>query len=298
MPLLLAPDPKPFTNYVMVLFRFNHREFTKEGDALNAMEGILRHVSRNLNSGILEGLPTACFDVSLLFWHQFDLPVRRREGFPSWSWAGWSGYTAGWMPENDDLSMQEWIASSTHVVWFKRSATGQVSRVIEKEIRPAAFSNSSPSSANPKSADCPDILGHLGQNTHEYKPSLLEIKFPHSYHLLQFWSYAVKVPRLLTLKYGKTGIIGCNNTVCGALYLDDQNFAARAGPFDLILISKCEKSIGKHWIRSEADQPIYWAMLIETVGIISERRGMGFIYQDQVNFLLPPGIIWSEFILA
>jgi hypothetical protein len=40
----------------------------------------------------LWGLPSSCFEVAMT-WRSKDLfPIVKRDGFPSWSWAGWQGF--------------------------------------------------------------------------------------------------------------------------------------------------------------------------------------------------------------
>lgn len=72
---------------------YSTRALSYDEDSLNAFSGILEKLREgNLPSGFLWGIPRNGFKISLL-WNHVNLlyPVRRRRGFPSWSWAGWEG---------------------------------------------------------------------------------------------------------------------------------------------------------------------------------------------------------------
>src|SRR5436305_7861718 len=60
---------------------------TRDDDALNAFTGILQRLETMYKEGFFWGLPIADFQWALLWQSQW--PPQRREGFPTWSWAGW-----------------------------------------------------------------------------------------------------------------------------------------------------------------------------------------------------------------
>src|SRR5881227_1426534 len=72
------------------------------------------------------GLPTVALDYVLLF-HAFhrmserlNISVRRRKGFPSWSWAGWVGMLnwAAW-GETSSTWIRCWLDTKTWISWYK-----------------------------------------------------------------------------------------------------------------------------------------------------------------------------------
>ena len=71
------------------LNQYSSRTMTKAEDALNAFLGILQCLEIVYEDGFFWGLPVADFQWGLLW--QFESPPTRREGFPTWSWAGWKG---------------------------------------------------------------------------------------------------------------------------------------------------------------------------------------------------------------
>ena len=80
-----------------ILRQFNCRYFTYPEDALNAFAGVSFAISPALGGAFVSGLPTAFFDIALLW--QPDNKITRRvsasptnaQYLPSWSWAGWHG---------------------------------------------------------------------------------------------------------------------------------------------------------------------------------------------------------------
>ncbi|KAH7019581.1 heterokaryon incompatibility protein-domain-containing protein [Ilyonectria destructans] len=101
--------PSLFLQYVMYIEEYSGRELTKEQDSLNAFQGILQHFSKYAVEGGRAKFYHVCgipylhaphrhLDINLsyfidgLAWsHLGDKTPRQRTGFPSWSWAGWSG---------------------------------------------------------------------------------------------------------------------------------------------------------------------------------------------------------------
>jgi len=307
-PFTEMSSTQTFASYVRILLRFSGRDITDDNDVLDAMAGITRRVASKLGSGILEGLLTSYFDASILFYHSCTRPVRRRPAFPSWSWAGWSGYTHGWIPEEDTLSMAEWNHGHTFITWYKQAPeTAEVSRVWDNN--------------NPENPDKLELEGlELGaESPHPTaRQQILQVvstersatapmnvpknNYPvYGYHLLRFRTYLVRCPRLEpSSESGCATIFDRDDTVCGALFVDDQAYVQQQdGPFDLILLSTGEKScVGKGRLPVEARRPFFWAMLISRGAHVSERKALGFIFQDRIDSLLPPGKVWTEIVLA
>jgi len=275
IPRLLISSSTPYKTYSLMLFRYNSRQLTKDSDALNAMAGILRHISIDLNSETLEGLPTRSFDLSLLFWHQPG-PVRRRPEFPSWSWVGWAGYTVAWMPTSEGLEINEWLKMKTYITWYKRES--QAGWTLQPVLEYAESGSSR----------IPDFHKFNPDFSH-YRPFHGSIPVPHtellpmrpspetlspqvtvnghscSYTLLNFYTYSISIPLTLASisvsfsnsPYDYAVIISsltpapsdCNNTYhketsVGAFYLDDRNClssaATAAHRYAVILLARGE----------------------------------------------------------
>ncbi|PQE09179.1 heterokaryon incompatibility protein [Rutstroemia sp. NJR-2017a BBW] len=95
------------TSISMMYFRavetHTGRMLTYPSDILNALAGVLATQSRMMDCEIFQGLPAAIFDIAILWQPSGEAEMRRREGFPSWSWAGWEGKVA-WRGDTMEMS--------------------------------------------------------------------------------------------------------------------------------------------------------------------------------------------------
>ena len=96
-PTAIALDPltrpRAFTKFAAIIHDYTKRNFTFQGDILQAFQGFGGILQQQFGSRFLAGLPEAYFDQALL-WMPFHSQIRRTDAdhtFPSWSWAGWIG---------------------------------------------------------------------------------------------------------------------------------------------------------------------------------------------------------------
>lgn len=75
-----------FMRYVQ---EFAKRKLSFDSDTLNAFAGVINWFRTEVELGSTFGLPNHTFGLDLL-WNPEEY-LRRRSGFPSWSWAGWEG---------------------------------------------------------------------------------------------------------------------------------------------------------------------------------------------------------------
>lgn len=68
---------------------YSYRDMTYPQDAVRAFLGVLQRLEIIYPKGFLCGLPVEDFDWALTWASQAN--AVRRQGFPSWSWAGWKG---------------------------------------------------------------------------------------------------------------------------------------------------------------------------------------------------------------
>ena len=80
----------PFTQYEIMVMSYTNRCFGFEDDILNAFRGLENLLSPSLTVEFFWGLPVSMFDLALTWVFTYHYPGRRRENFPSWSWAGWN----------------------------------------------------------------------------------------------------------------------------------------------------------------------------------------------------------------
>ena len=74
----------PFEDIVK---KMHSRALTNPGDVLKAFAGISQYFSSQYGWTFWYGIPVERFDQCMLF--RPAASSRQREGFPTWSWAGW-----------------------------------------------------------------------------------------------------------------------------------------------------------------------------------------------------------------
>jgi hypothetical protein len=110
---------RPENVYWEAVRAYSRRALSWESDALNAFSGIIDHFQTEKKLGTEWGLLTAFF-ASNLFWQSELFMARRRDGFPSWSWLGWSTGTLALQKDLCDYQTQclsQWVNYSR----FQRS---------------------------------------------------------------------------------------------------------------------------------------------------------------------------------
>ncbi|KAI9688016.1 MAG: hypothetical protein M1820_010323 [Bogoriella megaspora] len=75
-----------FEDYDSILMAYTPRKLSYESDRLNAISGCLTLIGDRKDMRFIDGLPSRDIHYALLWTGEYDRP---REGFPSWSWAGW-----------------------------------------------------------------------------------------------------------------------------------------------------------------------------------------------------------------
>lgn len=130
-----------FRFYAKTVEKYSERQMTFELDALNACEGILRQFSCVYPTSFLWGLPTVAFGLALLWWPSESL--QRRAGFPSWTWAGWSGHISydrnfahGLAPHDTDhessfrrQAQQLLLSSTTQTSYFIKKSNDHIQQI-------------------------------------------------------------------------------------------------------------------------------------------------------------------------
>ena len=96
-------DYKQYDSFVSA---YTGRSLTDQFDALNAGRGVLNAITKNTGRAFIFGLPIDDFHRALLWKSHHGNTLTRREGFPSWSWAGWKGRTeyAYWVGDMADYT--------------------------------------------------------------------------------------------------------------------------------------------------------------------------------------------------
>jgi len=280
-----------------MLLYYTQRALTNQQDALRAMAGIIRRFSGKMKCRFLEGLPTAAFDMFILF-RQYRSNLHRRRGFPSYSWTGWRGSQI--LPQYSHIN--EFLKNNTWIVWYKRSVGGITSLVWDplandsfpyQDLEYVGYRGRSP-------FHCPCPLSFPTTRTLPTDDITLE-STAWTYPILQFWTLSVYFNIKITDSIGsRASIIDRFGNDCGALHLDgleETTFFNSAGPFEIIALSKAAgQATGRPELEDAPED--YNIMILEWSQGVAERRGIGWINQDSVTQSLPPGPAWKEIFLA
>jgi hypothetical protein len=95
--------------YMLLIDNYSRRKLSFSSDSLNAISGVLAVLSKSFGWRFRAGLPNHLLDHALL-WRPGDSCHRRNFGFPSWTWAGWTG-RKDWQFQN--LLDSTWINLSS-----------------------------------------------------------------------------------------------------------------------------------------------------------------------------------------
>ncbi|KAH9477250.1 hypothetical protein JR316_0011169 [Psilocybe cubensis] len=287
---------------------------------------VLPGIRMTAKSGILEGLLTSSFDISILCWDNFPHTIKRpvrQENFPSWSWAGLKGIKDGYARSSgrDPDSTNSWLKTKTYIVWFKRCPNSANLELIwdlasqEAHGVPGEHTIAyRPTPNDPYGCIKPSFLDGLQTQPTLDDPRREEIikseLDKRNYHLLHFFAFTVMVETLKKLRAGSQqeltmvySLKGYRGKECGGVKLDNPRMMQKVkGPHELILLSSMDKYEGYFNDKIKHKRPFFWAMLISWIGddkVVAERRGIGFIYNDCLDdVILPPGRVWKEIVLA
>jgi hypothetical protein len=96
---------------------YTSRNLTYQSDILKAFNGIQTALAASMgNTEMIPGLPVAALDWAL-FWNGVPYgTLRRRHGFPSWSWAGWCGIVIMAQDHFSEFD-QKWLRERTWHQW-------------------------------------------------------------------------------------------------------------------------------------------------------------------------------------
>jgi hypothetical protein len=120
----------PYSPFMSVISPYLRRNLSRQSDAINAIAGALRPLSVSMGYSYICGIPKIGFDVFLHFFSNTNSRsvLRRRQGFPSYSWAGWIG-AVEWATRDYGLATKslwdEWLAKRTWICWYHRSHSGK-----------------------------------------------------------------------------------------------------------------------------------------------------------------------------
>lgn len=299
----------PIRDYKDLVKDYSYRVLTKQNDAFRAISGIIHRISEIQQWHIVEGMPMVALENIMLF-RRKQHPLSRRPAFPSYSWLGWRG----------DLDFMEglyffegWI--NWHI---RHPTTGEIFPIERPAVLPQLDAQDTGTRPSDKIAlyRKPDV-GHLPQADVQVNPAVaserrVELHPPPRFSLLCFSTLAVFFElgemdfvkgkaEVIYVKRHRVGL-GVRRIQVGTVTLDgfDEYPPARGAEF--ILLSKTSPSendleelgLDIRW----ASKDVYMIMLIEWIGGVAERRGIGFMDTLEVQQSMAPGPVWKDIILG
>ena len=310
----------PVSDYITILILYSKRLLTNDSDTLRAMAGIMRRVSEKLGYDMVQGLPAGVFDRFLLFSgfdHLFHrhLHLRRRPGFPSWSWAGWRGQLKFEYPGirimpwgvNQGDSQMSWLRDGTWIIWYQR-LPGGLETLVWNPSNHTVQTTPRQTTAQPRGGERYPTQRYTFQSNYITIPTTRTAPTPglwpngqdlRSYPILRFWTLSVwlKIDTIGVLGE-ETRLLDANGEDCGHVMIDglDESHldeaAAAEEPVELILLSRTDM------VTLRRLRMGYYVMILEWKDGVAERRGLGRIYDQCLQYTFAPGPMWKEITLA
>ncbi len=123
-----------FQEYAEIITFYNNRALTRCSDVLNALEGYLALITQMTGAEFVYGLPKGNL-IDGLCWSTDSIGLQRQEGFPSWSWAGWSPVECIWPYQNIELYINEdsKLAGASRTEWVSLTSFEHASLAMGRE---------------------------------------------------------------------------------------------------------------------------------------------------------------------
>ncbi|KAF6806390.1 hypothetical protein CSOJ01_08885 [Colletotrichum sojae] len=296
-PPLSSDLSDPIPQFARLVEAYTKRALTDQKDVLRAMAGIIRRMSVKTNGRFLQGLPVAALDAFLLF-RGDGQALRRRQGFPSYSWTGWRGEISFGLIDVATSShlLKRWLVTRTWTLRQERTPSGLVGPIdpTTKKQRPSCDPPSSSSNADTfsftryRSRGLSKALDVC--RVRPRKPSPQELTHL-DYSLLQFWALTVR----FKLRIGDAfSSVGCLETGSGVDIgeiqvdaIDRHRCFPSEEPVELAVLSERTDGI---WHKPPTD---YFVMLLEWNGPVAERRGVGTLKIEHLEDGFSPGLKWK-----
>jgi hypothetical protein len=328
-PLNMECDPNhQWRTYARAVEAYTARQLTNPGDILNAFSGIANVI---YHGRFIEGLPVSAFDLALLW--QPRVLLKRREGFPSWSWAGWIGQvhleTQSLEEFEDEYDsereqVEQWVKGRTWIVWHSSRGTHSTT--------PFYLRNGPPCLHGPAPIMATRRFPGQSQNVSP-TPSLLSTalnisnKRARGIRYLQFWTisayYSIELDKSAVLRYSSSEPENMGNGLrrfnlhdrldqrCGWVLLDKDwihPFSNKASTlYEFIILSEIQSSS-----TSDASMPNeidtgtkierilseYNSMMVILKHGILERAGLGRVESTALVNSCKRPMRWKEILLG
>ena len=276
------------------------RQLTDKSDILNAFAGIGNVLFNDINTPAYWGMPTAYFELALL-WDAESPPLFRREGFPSWSWAGWHGRVA-WK-KNEMTYLLTWgtnflsMIGDIWITWYRRDGSrprplnNPVERPNPEEISQKTWIKKLGAGfqSKIKSLVSPDYLGEQGEGL----PSATALRLGDERlgaQLLHFWtvSASFRLSRKLPVKL--------EEHLDKFMYSRDEK---RIHPHEALILDEHDSVCGRltftggpaHWpderLSGSSESPAFHELIV-LCGMLGGYAYMRGSERESAGFPLPP----------
>ncbi|KAK1751208.1 HET-domain-containing protein [Echria macrotheca] len=270
-------------DYFRVVSIYSQRALTHDSDILRALAGIMRRFSLRFETSLIQGLPKLALDFSLIF---RGTNLKRRSGFPSYSWAGWRGEVnfvrSILLLDGSCDDLRTWIK------WYQHAPGEIVPSRVHRSYFTTEITGSFPyhiSGVDMSETEC-GLSGFTSRFSaaHENPP----------YPLLRFFTLTVSLEITMIDPFIlKAELAGTDGTVYSKIELgqedDDGDQYLQVGSIvELALILGYKHSRGEQ----------YSVLLIKWNGAIAERRGSGYLMESGLLRSFLPGPQWREIVLG
>ena len=316
---------EPHSDYVGSLYEYSSRRLTYDSDVLNAFTGVLNVLCERMSNGRSPELdhayclPTYVFDWAIL-WQANKSVHRKSNGWPSWSWCGWTGTTSVALTSMNASQLENWLCNHTWINWIIYDLNGQplmqipskgtYQREKQVNIQSQNFNNHAQISPAPASK----VQALISFSYSSSSPTTAN----NSFHLLHFTTLSLSI-HLTSTSHLVHDSVSSSSSRSYLIHLDsapqasihygtiwlDTEWHYDPDPlraYELLVLSEApRKSVVKNEFpprefksesttsEVEAEWAAYFVMLIERDPQneeVAERVGLGVVYHEAIDMAL------------
>ncbi|KAK3996585.1 heterokaryon incompatibility protein-domain-containing protein [Cladorrhinum sp. PSN332] len=336
---LAIPDAGSGDLYTMLLHYMNAiqdytwRSLTYQEDAYNAVAGTIRSYESNSRFPFISGLPSKFLEPFITF-RACHASLRRRKGFPSYSWTGWVGAVTFPFVLIGSCTNLNLSAPKIWIKWFCTVTTANPHRQQPSPVsalRQLPHLPLNPSSAvlriaqHPRRNSIPSNYPVIMLQTHplptqQTLASQQEASIP-SYPLLRFWTLSINLRLGEANLQSVATLVNNRGQVGGELLLDGHDEStffddqSREGnTLELLVLMEGYWRLNQVFEQESIEKGLcsdfrsyVIVMCIEWLEFrgpdsqiihIAERRGVGQVLLDSVPLSCYPGPVWKEITLG
>ena len=286
----------PVHDYGDIPINYSRRALRNDADALHALHGISQRFFDRMGCESYFGMPTMVFDHFVLF---SGRDLRRRPGFPSYSWAGWRGHLHPFTVPDD---INYWLDTQTWIAWFKNQ-NGYISSIWNPKARNRSQASRSNYQGYSKRLPFRHPELRIGITKTFPESSGTAIPGPQHYPVLQFWSLAIfLVTKCAEHSPYKGGLYGRDRKRCGDIAFDNaeelQGFDSQDYRELIVLSGADEVTESTEELLTAGVCSFYHVMLLKWDRGVAERRGIGKITRLALKNSYGPGPVWKQITLG